>query len=62
LVLRLAAVLVLALQSAPGGRSAQGFVRLIDGGQRFGIGAGIALWEAVPSIVAGWSLRWPDSG
>src|SRR5271167_4612515 len=55
-VLRLAVVLVGALQNAPGGRSAQGFVRLIDGGQQFDIGMGIALWEAVPSIGSGWEL------
>ena len=38
------------------GRSAQGFVRLIDGGQQFDIGAGIALREAVPSIAGGLEL------
>ena len=56
MVPRLAVVLVLALQNAPGGRSAQGFVRLIDGGQPFDIAAGLALWEAVPSIVGGLEL------
>src|SRR5271167_3706234 len=53
LVLRLTVVLVLALENAPGGRSTQGFVGLIDGGQQFDIGAGIALREAVPSIAGG---------
>src|SRR5208337_4023862 len=53
LVLRLPVVLVLALQNAPRGRSAQGFVGLIDRGQPLDIGASIALWEAVPAIVGG---------
>src|SRR5208337_2758520 len=56
LVLRLPVVLVLALQNAPRGRSAQGFVGLIDRGQPFDIGAGIALWKAVPAIVSGREL------
>src|SRR5208283_4390815 len=63
LVLRFTVVLVLALENPPGGRSAQGFVGLIDGGQQFDIGASIALWKAVPSIGSGaGALRGPDSG
>src|SRR3974390_3157310 len=56
LVLRLTVVLVLALENPPGGGSTQGFVGLIDGGQQFDIGAGIALREAVSSIVGGLEL------
>src|SRR5208282_1240205 len=51
-----AVVLILALQNAPRGRSAQAFVGLIDDGQQFDIGASIALREAMPPIADGLDL------
>src|SRR5664279_3710957 len=53
---RLAVLLIRALQNVPRGRSAQGLVRLIDGGQQLHVGAGIALREAVPPIADGLEL------
>ncbi len=49
-------LLIRALQNAPRGRSAQAFMRRIDGGQQLHVGAGIALREAVPSIADGLEL------
>src|SRR5208337_2176723 len=56
LVLRLAVVLVLALQNAPRGRSAQALMRLIDGGQQLDVGPRVALRKAVPPIADGLDL------
>jgi len=50
LVFRLAVLLIRALQNAPRGRPAQGFMRRIDGGQQFHVGAGVALREAVAPV------------
>ena len=49
-VLRLAVMLVLALQNAPRGRSAQVLVRLIDPGQQFDIGPRIALGKTMAPV------------
>src|SRR5271157_5356118 len=50
LILRLAVLLVFALQNAPCGRSAERVVGLVDGGQQFDVGPRVALRKAVPPI------------
>src|ERR1019366_9027937 len=63
LVFRLAVLLIRALQNAPGGRSAQAFMRRIDGGQQLQRqpGYSVAGSGAAGKQRAG-SLRGPDSG
>ena len=56
LVFRLAVLLIRALQNAPGGRSAQAFMRRIDGGQQLHVSPAIALREAVPPVSNGLDL------
>jgi len=56
LVFRLAVLLIRALQNVPRGRSAQAFMRLIDGGQQLHVGAGIALRKAMPPVRDGLDL------
>ena len=53
LVLRLTVLLVFALQDAPRGRSAERVVGLVDGGQQFDIGPGVALRKTVSPISYG---------
>ena len=53
LVFRLAVLPVFSFENAARGRTAQVLVRLIDGGQQFEIGAGVALREAMTPIDRG---------
>lgn len=49
-VFRLAVYLIFVLQDAPGGRPAQGLMRLVDLGQQLDVGARAALCKTAPAV------------